>query len=292
MNAASGPVPSSPSDASNPVASERPRAFAIICATAGVVLCILVVLPLIGLFGQTGAGGLRDAVQDGEVMRSLVLTLGAALVATAIALFFGIPFAYLLARQPFPGRGVVESVIDLPVVLPHTAAGIALLTVYGQEGIAGRLLAPLGIVFTDSFAGIVAAMLFVSLPFLIGAARQAFTAVDARYEGVARTLGASPVKTFATVALPLAWRGVVGGALMMWARGISEFGAVVILAYNPKVVPVLVFERFEGYGLGAALPAAALIALVALVLFTTVRLLLAWRRRGVSQERPGVRWWW
>ncbi len=78
---------------------------------------------------------------------------------------------------------------------------------------------------------------------------------------------------------------------MMWARGISEFGAVVILAYNPKVVPVLVFERFEGFGLEAALPAAALIALVALILFTGVRFLLAWRRRGSAQERTGARWW-
>jgi molybdate/tungstate transport system permease protein len=292
MSAAVGPGPPTDGVVARPVAARRPRAFALVCAFAGVALCVVVVLPLVGLFGQTGVSGLRDAVQDGEVMRSLVLTLGAALVATAIALVLGIPFAYLLARQPFPGRGIVESVIDLPVVLPHTAAGIALLTVYGQEGIAGRLFAPLGIVFTDSFAGIVAAMLFVSLPFLVGATRQAFVAVDPRYEGVARTLGASPVRAFATVALPMAWRGVLGGALMMWARGISEFGAVVILAYNPKVVPVLVFERFEGFGLEAALPAAALIALVALILFTGVRFLLAWRRRGSAQERTGARWWW
>ncbi len=292
MNTSSRPSRAVPGDAVTPAAVRRPRAFAFVCAAAGVVLCVVVVLPLVGLFGQTGVGGLRDAVQDGEVMRSLVLTLGAALVATAIALLFGIPFAYLLARQPFPGRGFVESVIDLPVVLPHTAAGIALLTVYGREGVAGRLFAPLGLVFNDSFAGIVAAMLFVSLPFLVGATRHAFAAVDPRYEGVARTLGASPVRAFATVALPLAWRGVLGGALMMWARGISEFGAVVILAYNPKVVPVLVFERFEGFGLGAALPAAALIALVALVLFSGVRLLLAWRRRGSVEERATPRLWW
>ena len=257
--------------------------FGVLCWMAGVLLLIVVLLPLASLLARTGLGGIADALRQGDVRRSLLLTLGAALTATVVTLVAGVPFSYLLARRSFPGRAVVESALDLPVVVPHTAAGIALLTVYGREGIVGRALAPLGITFTESFAGIVVAMVFVSLPFLVSASRQAFAQVDVRYEGVARTLGSSPFGAFVRVGLPLAWRGVAAGALMMWARGISEFGAVVILAYNPKVIPVLVFERFEGFGLDAALAPAALIVLVALVAFIALRVLLAVNRRRIDR---------
>jgi len=192
-----------------------------------------------------------------------------------------VPLAYLLARRDFPGKRAVEGIIDLPIVFPHTAAGIALLTVYGREGVLGRLLAPLGLTFTDTVAGIVLAMLFVSLPFLVDTAREAFALVDARYEQVARTLGSSPGGAFWRVTLPQAWRGVLAGGVLMWARGISEFGAVVILAYNPKVIPVLVFERFEGFGLDVALPPAVLIVIIAFLVFVVLRaVLLPRRRRG------------
>ena len=160
-----------------------------------------------------------------------------------------IPLAYLLARRRFRGKRWVEAVINLPVVIPHTAAGVALLMVFGRRGFLGQWLAPLGVTFTDNLGGIVVAMLFVSLPYLVNLSREAFALVDDELERVALTDGASPWQAFWHVTLPLAWRGVLGGAVMMWARGISEFGAVVILAYHPKIVPVLVYERFEGFGL-------------------------------------------
>jgi molybdate/tungstate transport system permease protein len=262
--------------------------FGALCWVAGVLLLLVVLLPLVSLLARTGLGGIADALRQGDVRRSLVLTLGAALTATVIAMIVGIPFSYLLARRRFAGRSIVESALDLPVVVPHTAAGIALLTVYGRDGLVGRALAPLGITFTESFAGIVVAMVFVSLPFLVSASRQAFAQVDVRYEGVARTLGSSPFGAFTRVALPLAWRGVLAGALMMWARGISEFGAVVILAYNPKVIPVLVYERFEGFGLEAALAPAALIVLVALGAFILLRVLLAANRHRIARAGRGA----
>ena len=110
--------------------------------------------------------------------------------------------------------------------------------------------------------------------------------MDERYEHVARTLGASRFGAFGRVTLPQAWRGVLAGAVMMWARGISEFGAVVILAYNPKVISVLVFERFEGFGLGAAQPPAVLIVLVAFVVFLLVRSFLVPRGRRWKTGAP------
>jgi len=161
--------------------------------------------------------------------------------------------------------------INLPVVVPHTAAGIALLLVFGRQGLVGKFLYPLGVTFTDNLAGIVVAMLFVSVSFLVTASREAFAMVDKELELVAFSDGASPWQAFWYVTLPLAWRGIASGALMMWARGISEFGAVVILAYHPKVAPVLVFERFNGFGLDAALPVAVILVGVALLVFGSLR---------------------
>jgi molybdate/tungstate transport system permease protein len=168
----------------------------------------------------------------------------------------------------------VEAVVSLPVIVPHTAAGVALLMVFGRRGLLGQWLTPLGLTFTDKPAGIVVAMLFVSLPFLVTMSKEAFALVDEELERVALTDGATRWQAFTRVTLPLAWRGVLGGAIMMWARGISEFGAVVILAYHPKIVPVLVYERFEGFGLSAALPVAVLLIITVLVVFGLLRLAL------------------
>jgi molybdate/tungstate transport system permease protein len=215
-----------------------------------------------------------NAFGDPEVLKSIGLTFGAALISTTIALVTGVPLAYLLARRTFHGKRLLEAILNLPVVIPHTAAGIALLLVFGRRGMLGQWLSPLGITFTDNVGGIVVAMLFVSLPYLVNLSRESFALVDEEYEKVAFTDGASLWQAFFNVTLPLAWRGVLGGAVMMWARGISEFGAVVILAYHPKITPVLVYERFQGFGLDAAQPIALLLILVALVVFISLRLVL------------------
>lgn len=256
------------------VSRHRPLAFSLLLWLLGLLLVLFVVLPLVTVVVGTPPGDVWHALGQHEVRRSLWLTLYAALAATVMAAVLGIPLAYLLARRDFRGKRWVEALIDLPVVFPHTAAGVALLMVYGREGVLGRALAPLGLTFTDSVPGIVVAMMFVSLPFLVDSAKEAFVAVDPRYEQVARTLGVSPALAFLRAALPMAWRGIVAGGVMMWARGISEFGAVVILAYNPKIVPTLVYERFEGFGLSAAKPIAVIIVLIALVVFVVLRAVL------------------
>lgn len=230
-----------------------------------------VVLPLASTIFGTPLAALAGALTSPEVLRSLALTFTAAGIATLLALLGGVPLSYLLARRSFPARHLVAGVVDLPVIIPHTAAGIALLMVFGSKGLLGGRLAPLGIFFTDNLAGIVVAMLFVGLPFLVNMSREAFALIDPELEGIALVEGASPFQAFFFITLPLAWRGVVGGAMMMWARGISEFGAVVILAYHPKIVPVLTYELFQGFGLSAALPVAALLILITLALFGVLR---------------------
>jgi molybdate/tungstate transport system permease protein len=248
--------------------------FNLLFALAGSLLVLFVVLPLVSTILSTTPGAFLKSFGDPEVLHSIGLTFGAAAIATALAMLTGVPLAYLLAHHRFRGKRLLEAIINIPVVIPHTAAGVALLLVFGRRGLIGHWLSPLGITFTDNLGGIVVAMLFVSLPFLVNLSREAFAMVDEELERVAFTDGASQWQAFWHITIPLAWRGVLGGAVMMWARGISEFGAVVILAYHPKIVPVLVYERFEGFGLDAAQPIALLLILVALVVFILLRLAL------------------
>jgi len=246
----------------------------------GAALLGFVLLPLICTLLPTTPGEVWATLVDGEVLDALGLTFLAAAIATLLAVVTGVPLAYLLSRARFPGKRWVESVVDLPVVIPHTAAGIALLMVFGRKGVLGQFLEPWGLYFTDNLAGIVVGMLFVSLPYLVNLSRAAFALVDDEMERVALLDGATPWQAFWYVTLPQARRGVAAGMLMMWARGISEFGAVVILAYHPKIVPVLVFERFEGFGLTAARPVAVVLILVVLLLFALLRLALIPEQEG------------
>jgi molybdate/tungstate transport system permease protein len=245
-------------------------------------LLLFVVLPLLTTILQTPLQTLWQTATDRQVLSALGITFYAAVWAAVLALLTGVPLAYLLARYKFPLKTWVEGLINLPIVIPHTAAGIALLMVFGRNGTAGRFFGAFGVGFTDTVAGIVVAMLFVSLPFLVNAAREAFAAVDPELEAMALTLGCSRWQAFRYVTLPLAIPGITAGAVMMWGRGISEFGAVIILAYHPKTVPVLVFERLEGFGLSFARPLAVILILAALAVFVLLQLLLHWQRENSS----------
>jgi molybdate/tungstate transport system permease protein len=248
--------------------------FNFVFSFLGGLLLLFIVLPLVSTLLGTTPEQFLLALTDPEVLRSIGLTFSAAAAATGLALLTGVPLAYLLARYHFRGKRLVEALVNLPIVIPHTAAGVALLLVFGRRGLLGQWLTPLGITFTDNFGGILVGMLFVSLPFLVNMSRESFALVDDELERVAMIDGATAWGAFWHVTLPLAWRGVLGGAVMMWARGISEFGAVVILAYHPKIVPVLVYERFNGFGLGAAQPVATLLIIVAIVVFVFLRMSL------------------
>jgi molybdate/tungstate transport system permease protein len=255
----------------------RPAPLTAAFGCAGTLLVLFVLLPLLSTLLGTDPRALLQTLTDSQVLRSLALTVVAAALATGLALLTGVPLAYLLARHDFPGRRLVESVMELPVVIPHTAAGVALLMVFGRQAFLGRLAAGVGLQFTESLAGIVVGMLFVSLPLLVSAARESFALIDPEMERMALVLGANHWQAFRYVTLPMAWRGIAAGALMMWARAMSEFGAVVILAYHPKIIPVLVYERFAGFGLRAAQPVAVLLILVALLVFALLRTLLVSR---------------
>jgi molybdate/tungstate transport system permease protein len=238
----------------------------------GLLLLLFVAWPLLRTVTASSPAVLWQTLLDEEVSDSIRLTFSASLIATAIAFVCGVPLAYLLARVDFPGKWLVEGIIDVPVVVPHSAAGIALLMVFGRRTLLGQAFSLFGIKFVSATPGIVIAMLFVSLSFLVNAAREGFEAINPHLERVARTLGASPWQAFWRISFPLAWRSIFSGMILMWARGLSEFGAVVILAYHPMVAPVLLYERFLSFGLRYSRPVAALMILICLATFVVLRL--------------------
>ena len=224
---------------------------------------------------------LWQALTSSTVLSSIMLTLYSSFLSTLIAVIFGTPLAYVLARYNFPGKGLVESIIDLPVIIPHSVAGIALYVLLMRHGLVGSFFSNFGVVFEDSLWGIVAAMFFVSFPFYLNSAREGFQSVNPHLEYVARTLGAGPLTTFYKISVPLALRHLFSGALMSWARGISEFGAVIMIAFYPMVAPVLIYYKFNTAGVRGSQPIAVLLTFICFILFVGLRFLVScWRRNS------------
>jgi molybdate/tungstate transport system permease protein len=248
--------------------------ISVLTAAASSLLLLFLATPILGL-ATAGSSGLPGALGDRDVVAAVVLTIIGATAAVATGMLLGTPLAWVLARRRFRGRALVAAILDLPLLIPHPVAGIALLLLLGRNSPLGSALLDAGIRFVGTPLGIVAAMLFVSVPLYVSGAREAFARVDERYEGVARSLGDSPWRAFRRVTLPLAARGLTASAIVMWARAVSEFGAIVIIAYHPRVASVLIYDRFATYGLDAALPVAAALLLVSLVPLVLLRVLHA-----------------
>ena len=247
---------------------------------AGAILLTFIALPLVVTVGKESPSAIFGALQDPDVRSAIATSFGAAFIATALSLAFGIPLAYVMARMKFPGKGVVQSIIDVPIVIPHTIAGIVLLVVFGRMGLFSDQMSSLGLKFEDNLLGIVLAMMFVSTSFVVNSAREGFEAVDERLENVARSLGSSRGSAFLTVTVPLSISSLVTGAVMAWARAVSEFGAVVIIAFFPRVIPTLIYEKNLHEGLAASMPVAALLILVCVGIFALFRTLTAvWKSR-------------
>ena len=262
-----------------------PRGLLVVFALIGGLLVAFILLPLLQLYAtQTPASLGRVAAMD-DVRDAIELSLIAGFLTMTLAGLLGVPLAFLLARTSFPGKALVEVIVDLPLAVPHTVAGIALLFVFGRTGFVGAPVAALtGYQFWGTLGGIVIAMLFVSAPYTVSAARVGFESVDPRLEKVARTLGAGPLTVFGRVTLPLARRGILTGLTLTYARAISEFGAVIILAYYPMTAPVKIYDLFLQFGLRDSSAMAALYLTAALSLFIVFRYLAF--GHAASRSRP------
>lgn len=246
-------------------------------------LVLLLVLPLAALLASASAGGVLRAAGDPAVLASLGFTLFASALALLISLVLGVPLGYVLARRRFRGKSVIESLVTLPIVLPHLIAGLALLLLFAPGSPVGAFAAAAGIPVFDTIWGVVFVMVYVSASYTVLASQAAFHAVGEDLVEVSRSLGATPRAAFATVTLPIALRGITAGAVLSWARSVSEIGGFLILAYTvypvapyagPVTAPVsvYVYNLYQIGDLPGATAVASLLVLVAFVLFLAARL--------------------
>jgi molybdate transport system permease protein len=236
-------------------------------------------VPMIALTWRAIASGeLGENITSDLVLDSLRLSAITSTVTLAVAIMVGTPLAYLLARRQFRGKIVVDMLLDLPIVLPPTVAGVALLVTLGRRGVIGETLDASGVQIAFTTTAVVLAQLFVSAPFYIRTVKAGFEAVEPVYEGVASTLGASPLRTFWKVTLPLAWPSVVAGSILCWARALSELGATLIFAGNlqgeTQTMPLAIISAFEsGRSINVPIALSVILVAAAAVLLLMLRLL-------------------
>ncbi|MFB6280682.1 MAG: ABC transporter permease [Haloferacaceae archaeon] len=254
--------------------------FAVATAAVGSLLLVVLGLPLVLFVARQDPAMVAAAAADSEVHRALYLGVYGPLLAALLGLVLGVPLAHLLA-EGFPGQSLVESLVDLPLVVPHSVAGIVVLFGFGRGG------AFPGVSVLGTMAGLVLAMTFVSAPYAVNATREAFEAIDDRLAYASRAHGASRWETFRRVTGPLAVRGMVTGGVLAWARAVSEFGAVAVVAYSVSFfyppagetvrgqhAPVFVYNAYLQGGLDESGAVALLLLAVSALLFLAVRYLL------------------
>jgi ABC-type sulfate transport system permease component len=257
-------------------------------------LLLLFLLPIYALFTYAPPQRILSDAANPGVRAALWLTFFASGIAVLAAVIFAIPLGYLLARRTFRGRSVVESLVALPVVVPHLLVGVGFFFLLVPGSPLYKFTTAIGFPVYDTIWGVVLVMVFVSAPYTILAADLSFRAVDARTLEAARSLGAGPATAFVTVTLPLAARGIVAGLLLTWARAVSEIGGILILAYTvlpggpytgpvTSTLSVFVYNLFQAGDLADAAAVSSVFLLIAFVLFFLVRLgersgWVPWRR--------------
>jgi molybdate transport system permease protein len=259
------------------------RRLAFTAATALAVALALgfLLLPVLAIFLRVSPGELLGRLNDRVVVDALEVTARTNGIAFALTLLVGTPAAYLIATRRFPGRALVITLCELPLVLPPAVAGIGLLAAFGRFGLLGGTLDAVGVHLGFTQAAVVLAVLFVAGPFYLRPAIAAFEAVDPVMLAAARTLGAGPGRTFLRVALPLAGGGLGAGAALALARGIGEFGATIMFAGSTRGVTqtlsLAIYNQF-GVDFTQALAMGALLVVLSVAVLLTIKVVPSWRR--------------
>ncbi|MBX3013767.1 MAG: ABC transporter permease [Caldilineaceae bacterium] len=212
-------------------------------------LLLFLLLPLVALFARVPLSLLIENVVNPQVVQAVMLSLTTAAISTLAAVCFGTPLAYWLARHQFRGREAIDTLIDLPMVLPPSVAGIALLMAFGRRGLLGVYFNEMGLTLAFTQAAVILAQIFVAAPFFVKAAIAGFGAIERDLEQAAALDGASRWAIFRYITVPLAWPVLFGGTVMTWARALGEFGATIIFAGNfpgrTQTMPLAIYIGFE-----------------------------------------------
>jgi sulfate/thiosulfate transport system permease protein len=249
-------------------------------------LSLIVLVPLAALFiraGGLGPAGLWAVATDPRVLAALELSFGAALVASLLNLVMGGVVAWALVRYEFPLKRLLDAVVDLPFALPTAVAGIALASLYAPNGWVGRLLEPLGLKVAFTPAGVVVALMFVGLPFVVRTVQPVLQDLEADVEEAAATLGANRRQTFRRVILPAIAPAMLTGFALAFARSVGEYGSVIFIAgnlpYVSEIAPLLIIIRLEEFDYTGATAVAAIMLTLSFAMLLAINLLQAWSRR-------------
>ncbi|MDP9335436.1 MAG: ABC transporter permease [Actinomycetota bacterium] len=246
----------------------------VVVVVGAVLAALFFVVPLVGLIWRAPWSSSGTVLSSTEARAAFRLSLETSVAATAIAVVFGVPLAWVQARVSYPGRSVVRAVTLLPMVLPPVVGGVALLLALGRYGLVGQYLDRVGVHLPFHVAGAIVAETFVSMPFLVLTVEAAFRSADQRFEEAARTLGASRFSVFRRVTLPMIRPSLVAGAVLCWARALGEFGATITFAGNSQgktqTLPLFVYVTLEGANSDAAIVLSLVLVVVSLVVLVSV----------------------
>ncbi len=255
-------------------------------------LSLIVLIPLAGVFLKTaglGFDGIWKVWSDPRVLAALKLSFGSALIAAAFNALMGTLVAWVLVRYEFPGRKLVDAMIDLPFALPTAVAGIALTALYSGKGWVGQWLEPLGIKVAYSSLGIVVALVFIGLPFVVRTVQPVLQEARRDLEEAAATLGATRLQTLWKVLLPTLAPAVITGFALAFARAVGEYGSVIFIAGNiprvTEIAPLLIVIKLEEFDVAGATAVATAMLLLSFTLLLGINALQAWAARRAGQPR-------
>ncbi|MFN0073926.1 MAG: ABC transporter permease [Chloroflexota bacterium] len=251
------------------------------------VFTLIILVPILAIFLRViPQGTFWDVAQRSVVTEALRISLVTTTLTLLLSIGIGTPVAYLLARRTFPGRALLDGLIELPMVLPPAVAGIGLLMTFGRRGIFGPWLESIGLTIGFTTAAVVMAQFFVAAPFYVRAARSGFMSVDRELEQVAHTLGISTWATFWRVTVPVALPSLLGGAVMCWARALGEFGATIMFAGSlqgrTQTMPLAIYGALES-DLNVALVISTILVGVSFAMLMALRLVMR-RLAGITRQ--------